>query len=196
MGAIFLSASVPEVGREPYDRDIEPQIIQAAVSALATVVLGRRILVWGGHPAITPMLWASAKDLGVKYRKSVQLFQSQFFEDDFPKENRHFKNVTYVPAVGNSQRRSLTALRRKMLLSQKFDAAVFIGGMDGAIEEHQLFTRLHPGAKCVPVGLSGGAARLIATQFQYASPVGFGPLDFVRLFYRELSISPSQVRKA
>ena len=56
------------------------------MSALATVVLGRRTLVWGGHPAITPMLWASAQELGVRYTNVVQLFQSKIWNDDFPAE--------------------------------------------------------------------------------------------------------------
>lgn len=197
MGAIFLSASVPVIGRAPFDKDIEPQMIQAAVSALATVALGRRVIVWGGHPAITPMMWASAQDLGVKYASAVRLFQSKFFnEEDFPEENKHFGNVTYVDAVDHDLIKSLRSMREMMLRSDQFEAAVFIGGMQGILDEHALFSTLHPNAKCVPVGVTGGASRTLANQLQYTVAPDIGPLDFVRLFFRELGISPREKRKA
>ena len=195
MGAIFLSASVPAVGRAPFDQDIEPQMIQAAVGALATAVMGRRVLVWGGHPAITPMLWAAAQSLGVKYADSVRLFQSRFWKDeDFPEENRHFGNVTYVDAVDGDRDKSLQAMRLEMLRSSAFEAAVFIGGMEGISDEHSLFAPLYPRARCLPVAVTGGAARMLAAKLNYAPPSDIGPLDFTRLFYQELSISPSQRR--
>jgi hypothetical protein len=195
MGAIFLSASIPILGRKPFDQDIEPQMIQAAISALATVVLGRRLLVWGGHPSITPMLWASAQDLGVKYANSVRLFQSNFWtEEDFPEENKQFGNVTYVDAVEGDLTKSLRAMRLSMLGSSKFEAAVFIGGMEGIFEEHLMFTSLYPNAKCLPIGVTGGAARMLSSTINYTFPEDIGPIDFVRLFYRELAISPQQLR--
>jgi hypothetical protein len=195
MRAIFLSASIPTPGRAPFDQDIEPQMIQAAVSALATVVLGRRVLVWGGHPAITPMLWAASQELGVEYSNSVRLFQSKFWKDeDFPEENKQFGNVTYVDAVAGDREKSLQAMRLSMLQSESFEAAVFIGGMEGIFDEHKLFSSLYPEAKCVPVAVTGGAARTLAASLNYATPPDLGPLDFVSLFYRELVISPRQKR--
>jgi hypothetical protein len=195
MGSIFLSASVPSLGRAPFDKDAEPQIIQAAVSALATVALGRRLIVWGGHPAITPMMWASALDLGVQYANAVRLFQSTLFQDEFPDENRHFGNMTYVDAVDKDRDRSLLKMRQQMLMSQPFEAAVFIGGMEGIFDEQALFSTLHPNAKCVPVAVTGGAARVLADKLQYEVPSDIGPLDFISLFYRELNISPKERRK-
>lgn len=170
-------------------------MIQSAIDALATVALGRRTLVWGGHPAITPMLWESAKNLGVQYATAVQLFQSRFFqEEDFPEQNKHFRNVTYVDAVEQDREKSLLAMRAAMLTSQPFDAAVFLGGMEGVFDEFKLFTTLNPRAKCLPVAVTGGATRKLGTQLGYAPPADIGPLDFVRLFYRELAISPRQRR--
>jgi hypothetical protein len=64
--AIFLSASVPDPNRSSkYFSTADPLAIGAAVSGLVYVTLGRRLLVWGGHPAITPMIWAAADDMGV-----------------------------------------------------------------------------------------------------------------------------------
>ncbi|CAN7776170.1 hypothetical protein LJR296_007691 [Cupriavidus necator] len=195
MGAIFLSASIPTPGRAPFDQDIEPMAIQAAVSALASVVIGRRILVWGGHPAITPMLWASARDMGISYGNAVHLFQSAFWSsEDFPEENRHFGNVTYVPPVDGDRDKSLLAMREAMLTSADFEAAVFIGGMEGIFDEHTMFSTLHPHATCLPLAVTGGAARQLCERLHYAAPQDIGPLDFISLFYRELHISPLQRR--
>ena len=97
--AIFLSASVPDPRRSPkYFSTADPIAIGAAVSALVYVTLGRRLLVWGGHPAITPMIWAAAEDMGVDYAAWVHLYQSRLFQDEFPAENARFQNVTYIDA--------------------------------------------------------------------------------------------------
>lgn len=195
MGAIFMSASVPTPGRAPFDQDCEPQMIQSAVSALATVALGRKTIIWGGHPAITPMLWASAKELGVQYATAVSLFQTKLIpQEDFPEENKNFANVTYVDAVDGDRDKSLLAMRQAMLRSAEFDAAVFIGGMEGVNDEHALFSALHPDAKCIPIGRTGGAARTLAAKLNYTVPADLGPLDFISLLYRELGISPIETR--
>lgn len=193
MGAIFLSASVPS--REPFSSDCRPQEIQAAVNALAQVALGRRKLVWGGHPAITPLLWAAAQSFGVEYASAVHLFQSRFFKDeDFPKENKHFANVTYVDTVDDDLQKSLAAMRQEMLQSEPFEAAVFIGGMEGIFDEIGMFEKLCPGAKRVPLAITGGASRQLAAQLGYQPPADVGPLDFVSLLYRELAIQPRERR--
>src|SRR5258705_4522652 len=49
---------------------------QSADAKLTVPTLGRRLLVWGGHPAITPMIWAAANDMGVDYGAWVHLYQS------------------------------------------------------------------------------------------------------------------------
>ena len=96
---IFLSASVPVPGRGDFHESANPFLIQFAIRELLTVCLGRRILVWGGHPAITPMVWAVCEDLDVAYSKAVVLYQSKLFADVFPAENQRFANCVYVDAV-------------------------------------------------------------------------------------------------
>jgi hypothetical protein len=98
MNAIFLSASVPVIGRGNFYESADPFLIQSAVRKLVTVVLGRRLLVWGGHPAITPMVWAVCEDLGVDFAKAVVLYQSRYFAEVFPEENSCFGNVEYIDA--------------------------------------------------------------------------------------------------
>ena len=121
MGAIFLSASVPT--REPYSLDCRPQEIQAAINALAQVVLGRRKLVWGGHPAITPLLWSAAQAVGVEYTVAVELFQSRLFTKVLPPENKYFANVRLIDAVGEDQEASLR--REEIILNG--DGAISLG---------------------------------------------------------------------
>lgn len=193
MGAIFLSASVPV--RAPYDADARPQEIQAAINALAQVALGRKKLVWGGHPAITPLLWAVAQAIGVKYAVAVELFQSRLFEEDFPAENKHFANVTYVDAVEGDKTKSLAAMREAMLTSASFDAAVFIGGMEGVNAEYEMFIAKWPNAPCIPIALTGGASRELAARIGYVPSIDAAPLDFVALLYHELNIRPRQKRE-
>src|SRR5438132_13446016 len=114
MTAIFLSASVPDADRGgPYFANADPFLIQFAVRELLTAALGRRLVVWGGHPAITPMVWAVCEDLGVKYSNAVVLYQSRFFEEDFPGENTRFANVEYIEAVGDREK-SLYEMRKTM----------------------------------------------------------------------------------
>ncbi len=112
---IFLSASVPDPRRSPrFAESADSVAITAAVTALMYVTLGRRMLVWGGHPAITPMIWVAAESMDVDYATWVKLYQSKFFEDDFPEENARFGNVVFVDAVDNARGASLRLMRERM----------------------------------------------------------------------------------
>jgi hypothetical protein len=99
MSAVFLSAGVPIPGRGNFHEDANPFLIQFAVRELLTLVLGRRHLIWGGHPAITPMVWSVCEDLGVVYAENVTLYQSLYFDEAFPEENKKFGNVVYTSAI-------------------------------------------------------------------------------------------------
>lgn len=189
MKRIFLSASVPVPGRGVFHETANPFLIQFAVRELLTVCLGRRILVWGGHPAITPMVWAVCEDLNVTYAKAVVLYQSQLFADVFPVENRRFGNCVYVDAVDSDREKSLARMRLEML-SQEFEAGVFIGGMEGIVEEHQLFAALHPNSKVIAVASPGGAAQQLATKLGQFNE----RIDFARMFYEGLGVDIAERR--
>jgi hypothetical protein len=193
VGAIFLSASVPT--REPYSLDCRPQEIQAAINALAQVTLGRRKLIWGGHPAITPLLWSAAQAVGVEYTVAVELFQSRLFTKVLPTENKYFANVRLIDAVGEDEEASLLEMRKAMLTSTEFEAAVFIGGMHGILDEHKLFAQCWPNATCIPITQTGGATVQLAADLNYQAPEDLAPLDFVALLYGGLGIRPSQKRE-
>lgn len=191
MSQVFLSASVPLPGRGDFHETANPFLIQFAVRELLTVCLGRRLIVWGGHPAITPMVWAVCNDLGVEYAKTVKLYQSKFFEECFPEENRKFANVVYVDSVPDNGAKSLDRMRTRML-EGAFEAGVFIGGMEGVFEEYEFFRRLHPHAKTVIVDSPGGAALQLSDRLGRKTD----RIDFARMFYEELSIDVEEVRKS
>jgi hypothetical protein len=187
---IFLSASIPMPGRGSFHETANPFLIQFAVRELLTVCLGRRRIVWGGHPAITPMVWAVCEDLGVEYARAVLLYQSRFFEEFFPEENRRFTNVVYVDRVGNDRQKSLELMRRKMLNRKDMGAAVFIGGMEGIFEELSMFQEMHPKAQVLAVSSPGGAALEVAKRTgQFDERI-----DFARLFHEKLHISINEPR--
>ena len=145
-------------------------------------------IVWGGHPAITPMIWAICEDLGVDYSQSVILYQSKFFEDRYPEENKHFQNVVYTEAISNDRAASLLAMREQMLSRRDLVAAVFIGGMEGVEAEHELFKHFHPAAKVLPVPSPGGAALNLAKEQGYFADAALADVDFARLFHAHLSM--------
>nr|VFK52074.1 MAG: hypothetical protein BECKTUN1418D_GA0071000_101411 [Candidatus Kentron sp. TUN]VFK53896.1 MAG: hypothetical protein BECKTUN1418F_GA0071002_103118 [Candidatus Kentron sp. TUN]VFK55738.1 MAG: hypothetical protein BECKTUN1418E_GA0071001_103218 [Candidatus Kentron sp. TUN] len=185
MHAIFLSASVPIVGRGDYHETANPFLIQCAVRELVVAVIRDWKIVWGGHPAITPMMMAICQDLEIDYSNSVVLYQSRFFESRFPEENEHFGNLVPVDEVPGDREASLLRMREEMLSRQDLKAAVFIGGMAGVEAEYALFTQFHPTAKVLPVAAPGGAARRLAERLGYHED-NLRRVDFARLFRTEL----------
>jgi len=192
MGAIFLSASVPLVGRGNFHETADPFLIQCAVRELVIAVIKTQQIVWGGHPAITPMIWSICEDLGIDYAGSVTLYQSRFFEDRFPDENKNFGNVVFVDAVLGDRDASLLRMREAMLSRSDLTAAVFIGGMEGVEAEFDLFERFHPGAKTLAVAAPGGAARQLAERIATCGEAAFFSVDFARLFHSELASLPEE----
>lgn len=193
--AVFLSAGVPDPKRGPeYCKTADTVAITAAVSALVHVTLGRRLLVWGGQPAITPMIWCVAEGLGVDYGQWVRLYQSKYFKDDYPEDNERFKNVTYTEEVGRDRELSLRLMREQMFSSFNFTAAAFIGGMGGIVEEFELIKQMQPSASLIPVCSTGGAVNEVAKRIENLPSDLLTDLDYVAIFHRHLNISVKELR--
>jgi len=193
--AIFLSAGVPDPKRGPqYAKTADTVAITAAVSALIYVTLGRRLLVWGGQPAITPMIWVVADGLGIDYGRWVRLYQSKHFQDEYPEDNQRFQNVTYTDDVGHDRGNSLKLMREQMFSDFNFTAAVFIGGMGGIVQEFDLLQRLQPRAAMLPVISTGGAVRDVAQRLGNVPPDLRDDMDYVALFHRHLDVSVKEIR--
>jgi hypothetical protein len=79
---------------------------------------------------------------------------------------------------------------RLAMLGVEYESAVFIGGMEGILDEYQMFNQIHPAAKVVPVSSPGGAARMLARQLHEEND----RIDFARMFSEKLAIDPSEAR--
>jgi hypothetical protein len=179
---IFLSASVPNRDLNRYLP--EPDLIRQAILALVAVSIPRRLLVFGGHPAISPLVEHAARSL--KGVNKVHIYQSRLFQPVIPPEAKKFHNLHWTKVVRRSsaeetRRASLTEMRTKMIKSLQFGAAVFIGGMDGVEEEWELFGQQYPDAPRIPVASTKGAAMLL---WRLHSPVNQELNDELR--YRTL----------
>lgn len=193
--SIFLSASIPDPRRAPeFAKTADSVLITSAVSALVYVILGRRPLVWGGHPAITPMVWTVSDDMGIDYSQWVLLYQSDFFVEDFPEENQRFKNIVYTEQTESDRSGSLAVMREQMFTENQFDAAVFIGGMEGVREEFKAFQRHHPDSRVLPVASTGGAALELAQEFCPHFDSLWSQLDYIKLFHSTLNVSVGEDR--
>lgn len=188
--AIFLSASVPLVNRSTYHETANAFLIQCAVREFIIAAIRKYKIVWGGHPAITPMVWSICEDLGIDYSQHVVLYQSKFFEDRFPEENERFKNVIFTDAVENEKDASLYSMRESMLSRDDLVAAVFVGGMEGVEAEYTIFNRFHPSALVLPVASPGGASLKLAQNCSYLTPQDLCDIDYARLFHRFINSLP------
>lgn len=157
----FLSASIPSPLRDKKYIDTADIIaIRDAVRALATVVIPKSSLVWGGHPAITPLIRYVLEHQDKQVADHVTLYQSAFFEQFFPEDNGTFEKVVIIPKERNREE-SLLAMRIRMFEDNAFQAGIFIGGMEGVEDEFNLFKEYHPYAKLIPVASTGAAAKFI-----------------------------------
>jgi hypothetical protein len=161
LNKVFLSASIPypERDKEFYDTaDIVS--IRDAVRALATVVIPKAHLVWGGHPSITPLIRFVMDKMNVDLKKHVTLYQSLFFEDKFTPDNFAFENIVLTERK-NSRDESLELMRSKLINENDFKVGIFIGGMEGINEEYVMFKKKHPNALILPIASTGAAANIL-----------------------------------
>ncbi len=159
---LFLSASVPVAGRADgkYLASADIIAIRDAVIALASVVLPHYHLIWGGHPSITPLIANVLRHSNKKVNSSVTVYQSGFFEKEFPPDNKDVEHIVVTKDLGECGK-SLDLMRREMIVENDFAAAVFIGGMNGVEDEYKMFVDNHPGAKAIPVASTGAAALML-----------------------------------
>jgi hypothetical protein len=162
--SIFLSASVPLPERDAkYFETADVIAIRDSIRALITAVLPSARIVFGGHPAITPMIRMMLRNIGRSPKNHIALYQSRFFEAQFPTDNEAFEDVVLVDAA-ESLESSLLKLRRAMIGSHDFAAGIFIGGMDGVEHEYRLFREIHPNKPAYPIASTGAAAKLVFDQ--------------------------------
>lgn len=185
---IFLSASVPLPDRNRAFFDTADVLaIREAIKALVEVVLPQGRITCGGHPAITPLLALFVKEADLSADR-VTIYQSQLFRGKLPPELASFVDVRMVDAVNNDKDQSLTAMRREMVASRPFRAAVIIGGMEGIYEERDLFAEAHPEAAVLPLATTGAAAAIVYRRGSFDPDLARNR-TYASLFRRKLLLS-------
>jgi hypothetical protein len=159
MTCVFLSASIPLPHRDPrYFNTADNVAIRDSIRALINAVVPSGRIIFGGHPAITPLIRLLVLGAKRSVREHIVLYQSRFFENQMPPEAAEFEEIRLVDAVANNREASLTKMREEMIGGNPFDAAIFIGGMEGVEAEYEIFRRLHPHSPAYPIASTGAAA--------------------------------------
>lgn len=156
---LFLSASVPKPGREFYGTEDVIAIRDAVIALTSTVLANPEYhLIWGGHPSITPLITLVLDRYGLKMSDRVTLYQSEWYRDRFPSENKDV-GIRVITEKLETEAVSLALMRKKMIKDNDFKVAVFIGGMGGVFKEYELFRECHPDALVLPIASTGAAAK-------------------------------------
>src|ERR1039458_6711979 len=115
MLSIFLSASIPSAQRHPKHRETaDVGAILDSIRALVRVVVPGGLIVFGGHPAITPLIHILVRGMMPDVPEHVILYQSLFFKTQFPPEVFEFEEVRFIDAVDGDVDASLAKMRGAM----------------------------------------------------------------------------------
>ena len=80
MPCIFLSAASPLPGHDPkYQETADVIAIRDSVRALVSVVAPTGQIVFGGHPAITPLIRMLVRGMTPEVNQHIILYQSAFY---------------------------------------------------------------------------------------------------------------------
>jgi len=190
----MLSASVPHGARAAAAQPFSAEDIELAASAMVEAVLVRgHQLVFGGHPAITPLVLsiASLLDCGGQ----VHIFQSEAYAAEVVSEVERLRvaegaRLTWTPAVADDiDKRGSLAVMRDEMIGSALDLAVFIGGMNGVEEEFDLMSQFHPDVPRVLFTSPGGAAAQLAERLRRSDPGETADAPVQRLVTGDIAVS-------
>jgi hypothetical protein len=169
---IYLAAGVPYHVADPirrvavrrYLESARPDAILAFVRELAGAIgdLGSDFgLVFGGHPQITQAIAPTALRSHRDAAAWLGLVQDEHYWHRMVEEVGVLACSPavvpmLVPTLGTGL--DLARLRTTTLGAESLIAAVFVGGMDGVVDDFVAFSELQPGKPRYCVGLGGGAA--------------------------------------
>lgn len=182
MKNVLLSASVPLPSRHPrFHSTADALAIKEAIKALVVNIIPRGRIVFGGHPAITPLISYLVASLFPHLAERAELHQSLHFEGQFPPEVEQFPNVVYTPRNDAGLQASLEDMRLRMINAYNYDAAIFIGGMEGVIDEYNL-CRDNLSCKLIPLPSTGAAAQIIFDEGNFTEELN--NINFSSMFRR------------
>lgn len=183
---IFLSASIPTPGREFYGTE-DVVAIREAVMAFTKVCMEKHLpFYFGGHPAITPLVWEVAKGyLRDEFKSLIRIYQSSWFLGKTPKEVEFFNNVVWTDVKDNILL-SVEYMRNQMFRENETEMAVFIGGMGGIKEEHKLIKEYYPDVKILPIATTGAASESLYKDLGMNNPDLSDNYSYVSIFRKYL----------
>lgn len=185
---VFLSASLPLPERDSrFFETVDVLLAREAIKALVvTLIEVKGRLVFGGHPAITPLVAMLFDEFGFDPREHVTLYQSSYFQGLFPLDNTRFGSVIRTPAA-RGREESLLMMRQRMLNDVPFHKGVFVGGMEGVLEEFRMFRDIYGVSNAISLGSTGAAARVICDENPEVSRSFLTELTYLTLFRNEFS---------
>jgi len=194
---VFLSASVPV--RQPYSAmgSSRADVDEAVISLARAVFSESGRLVFGGHPAISPLVAMVAGEYieppkaesREEQAMPIVVYQSEAYRGYLPEETmqmyrRNYAAIRWTKARNNEHffperanesqcPESLALMRQSMIRESAPVAMVCIGGMDGVERELSFFDEwrkeYRPGAPIYVIGSTGGAAAMIAEKLERAN---------------------------
>ncbi|CUW46306.1 SLOG domain-containing protein [Novacetimonas hansenii] len=190
---IFLSASIPLPSRNAiYFNTADVIAIRDAIRALTIVIVETGIqLIFGGHPAISPMIRLQIAQAGIPVGDKVVMYQSRFFKREFPEDNKMFERVILTDTVNDNRELSLAHMRN-IMMQGPFLGGIFIGGMEGVEEEYKIFCNTNPEVPVFPVASTGAAARNIYysnPKFQNNYPELQSEISYINLIRRIVGLT-------
>ena len=210
---VLLSASVPSQERAERYRRVEDaafEVEQAVISLARAVFSEGGRLVFGGHPAISPLVAMVvgeyreprfAESHNERRAAPVEIYQSRVFDGHLPDdttlmERLGYASIRWIDAV-NEERfapdapagvvqciGSLKYMREVMLERSHPDAMVCIGGMDGLEDEVDLALKQPRRFPIYVLERTGGAAALLRERNE----------ERLRMIDTEIVISVEQMR--
>ena len=168
-GSVFISVSIPQHNEDnTYFMNSNPQDIIDCTSALAyQIFLNKLKLIFGGHPTISPVILSVRNSHPSQDgQPPIYIYQSEYFRkiqsESTQKLAEHFGKIIWTKEEKDDRGKSLTIMRKAMLNPQNnIDAGIFIGGMEGVLEEYNLFRENHKAKPAYVIETTGGAAEKI-----------------------------------
>lgn len=174
---VFLSASIPDASY--HDAEYDPlEITEAVVAATRSILSADGRLLFGAHPAISPLVLRVARDfkpLDNRSEPRVIVYQSALYENLIPEATWQLQaqglgELRIVPAEPGEEPKagrnvkSLEKMRSEMISNDPI-AAIFIGGKEGISKEYEQFIEFpsrHRERPTYIFGAPGGEARRLA----------------------------------
>lgn len=165
-GHVFIAASFPSGERAERWPTCDASAVAEAVTAAVRTIIGMdgKVL-FGGHPTITPLVLMVAREHGVQGR--VDVYQSGWFADKITDATRRLEQtgagtIHIVPSE-STRDASLETMRAAMLSQRGIRGGLFVGGMEGIVDEYEQFVAANPDAPRLVVAGPGGAAATLTT---------------------------------